>query len=233
MNLIMPTRDVTSSRIMVPEDGNSGTVGPSSIFPMQLAPALSSSMSHKYPLGRETFSQLRQELLQGNFYNQFRSDENTKDVNKLICVVLKAGLENAIKGNSALSSEIEEQILDCLDIIQVAIEKAPHTLLENSDPEILGADVHAPLYAWLIIQLINFNGNWSQEHVEGRIRNLLSLIVHSQHKIYCTRCSRFSMSEFIRACATGRRYLLWNLYEYSPKLIFSRYTRHSRRFCSL
>ncbi|OQD80500.1 hypothetical protein PENANT_c035G04418 [Penicillium antarcticum] len=148
-----------NERVAVP--GNIWRPEPaSSILAAHFAPRLA-SQGHDAQLTRETFSQLRQELL-GEVHNQLRVDEDVTDVNKLICIVLKAGLDISPKSNSPEQS-LEGQVLDCLDIIQASIEKAPQALWAPSDPLILGEDVHAPLFSWLIIRLIRLANIWTSE----------------------------------------------------------------------
>ncbi|KAN0073288.1 hypothetical protein V8E54_008508 [Elaphomyces granulatus] len=155
-----------------------------------------------YPPNRETFSQLRQEFLQGDCYSQIRDDKNLADINRLISVVIKAGLELGNIENSSLTVELEGQILDCLDIIQAAIERAPQTLLEYCDPELLGVDIQAPLYVWLVIRLVDLSGVWNHNNFNDKIQCLLSYIVFLQHKTLRTHVSRYSISAFLQACAT-------------------------------
>lgn len=98
----------------------------SSVLAAQLAPRLSSQdQDQTHHLTRETFAQLRQELTAG-IYSQLRLDDSVTDVSKLICIVLKAGLgpTSSIYDKSSNESP-EDQTLDCLDIIQIAVEKAP------------------------------------------------------------------------------------------------------------
>lgn len=168
----------------------------SSILASQLAPRLASQGHETHSLTRETFSQLRQELL-GERPNQLRVDEGVTNVNKLICIVLKAGLEPGTS-SSALEQDLEEQVLDCLDIIQASIEKSPQALWDTSEPLILGEDAHAPLYAWLILRLIKLISTWQSETVLERAHRVCKTVVHSQYKQV-----RPLPSAFLRACTSG------------------------------
>lgn len=204
----MAAYDVTRSRYLRPGNGSYKSTEPaSSILAAQLAPHLSSQVGQEHHLDRETFSQLRHELLKANC-SQLRLDDNVTDVNKLICVVLKAGLEYGPADKLPTNDEFEGQISDCLDIIQAAIEKAPQALVEISDPELLNKDIHAPLYAWLLVRLIELSCNWSQEHIQERIHSLLSAMVCSQYRQSRESHSCHSISELLRACATGTWHFL-------------------------
>ncbi|KAJ5108762.1 hypothetical protein N7456_005437 [Penicillium angulare] len=171
----------------------------SSILAAHFAP-LASQGHEAHRLSRETFSQLRQELL-GERQSQVRVDEGITDINKLICIVLKAGLE-VNPSNITLANDLEGQILDCLDIIHAGIEKAPQVLLEDSDPLILGEDAPAPLYAWLIIRLIRLMSVWTSGNVQERARLILSIIINIQPKQARLPTSSYGISAFLRACTS-------------------------------
>lgn len=177
----------------------------SSILAAQLAPRLSSqgAQDPTRHLNRETFAQLRQELAAG-IYSQLRLDDSVTDVNKLICIVLKAGLgPTSSRYEDSSSENPEEQILDCLDIIQIAVEKAPEALVELSDPGLLGVNIHAPLFVWLILQSIDLLRDWDNEGVRAKATVVLSSIAYSQAKLVRSWPSCQSVSAFLRACTTG------------------------------
>lgn len=164
-------------------------------------PPLASQGHEGHRLPRETFSQLRQELL-GEKQNKIRVDEGITDINKLICIVLKAGLE-ANPGTTTPEDDLQGQILDCLDIIQASVEKAPQALWEISDPLILGEDVQAPLYSWLILRLVRVMGTWPSEMVQERTHLILSTLVNFQSKQARSSPLYHGITAFLRACTSG------------------------------
>lgn len=172
----------------------------SSILATHFAPRLA-TQGHESNLSRETFAQLRQELL-GETYNQLRVEEDVTDVNKLICIVLKAGLETSSSRNTS-ESDLEEQVLDCLDIIRASIEKAPQALWEPSDPLILAEDVHAPLFAWLILRLIRIANTWSSENVRDKIQFIWESLAYIQFRQARSLPASYAVSAFLRACTSG------------------------------
>lgn len=185
----------------VPGNGWRPAEPASSILAAHFAPRLASQGQETQQLPRETFAQLRQELL-SETSNQLRGDEGISDINKLICIVLKAGLE-AIPTNSALDEGLEEQVLDCLDIIQASIEKAPQALWDTSDPIILGEDVQAPLFAWLILRLIRLSSVWPSGAVQQKIHLVLTSVACLRHKQIRSSTSCSGISAFFRACISG------------------------------
>jgi serine/threonine-protein kinase ATR len=172
----------------------------SSILAAHFAPRLA-SQGHDAHLTRETFSQLRQELL-GEVHNQLRVDEDVTDVNKLICIVLKAGLDISPKSSSP-EQNLEGQVLDCLDIIQASIEKAPQALWEPSDPLILGEDTHAPLFSWLILRLIRLANTWTSETVRDKIQLIWSSLAYCNQRQARSLPASYAVAAFLRTCTSG------------------------------
>jgi len=172
----------------------------SSILAAQLAPSLSSERGQSHQLSRVTFAQLRQELA-GGIYSQLRLDDSVTDVNKLICIVLKAGLEPTLSVDESLCDySLERQTIDCLDIIQMAVEKAPQVLIEISEPGLLGVDIHAPLFTWIVLRLIDLLGYWNNETIGAKIASTLSSILYPQLRPWLS-CQ--PVSSFLRACTMG------------------------------
>lgn len=188
------------NRGLRPENAQQPMEPASSILAAHFAP-LASQGHDAHRLPRETFSQLRQELL-GERQSQSRVDEGITDINKLICIVLKAGLE-VNPSNITLANDLQGQILDCLDIIQAGIEKAPQVLLESSDPLILGGEAPAPLYAWLIIRLIRLISLWTSKDIQERTHLILGAIINAQPKQARSSPSSYGIAAFLRACISG------------------------------
>ncbi|KAF4759666.1 hypothetical protein HAV15_007320 [Penicillium sp. str.  len=180
--------------------GNAWRAEPaSSILASRFVPHLATQGNESH-LTRETFAQLRQELL-SEIQSQLRVDEDVTDVNKLICIVLKAGLEISPNGSTP-EQDLEGQVLDCLDIIQASIEKAPQALWEASDPLILGEDIHAPLFAWLILRLIRLATIWTSETVREKIQLLCTSLAYAQFKQARSLPVSYAVAAFLRACTS-------------------------------
>lgn len=173
----------------------------SSILATHFAPRLATQGHEPQRLSREAFSQLRQELL-GERFTQSRLDEGIADINKLICIILKAGLEASPTSNGP-EEDLEGQVLDCLEIIQVSIDKAPQALWDGSDPLILGEDVQAPLFSWLILRLIRVACTWHVEAVQDRVQSIFTSMACLQYKQVRSSPSCYGISAFLRTCALG------------------------------
>ncbi|KAJ0422527.1 hypothetical protein BJY00DRAFT_69114 [Aspergillus carlsbadensis] len=172
---------------------------PPSTLAAQLAPRLSSQGSQVHNLTREAFAQLRQELVEGR-YSELRLDDSATDVSRLICIVLKAGLEPCGKEERSDNEDLNGQLSDCLDIIQTTVEKAPQTLVEVPDPEILGEKAYAPLYAWLAIRLLHLFCARSDGVADEKITSILSTIAQAQYKHTRLWASCHAIPTFLRAC---------------------------------
>ncbi|KAF9892395.1 serine/threonine-protein kinase M1 [Aspergillus nanangensis] len=169
-----------------PKNGDSESADPvSTILAAQLAPRLSSQGSCEHSLNRDTFSQLRQELVDGK-YSHLRLEDSTTDICRLICLVLQAGLGPCFKDET---DESEGQILDCLDIIQTAFQKAPRALTLYPDCETLRGKAQAPLYAC--------------DAAEKKATNLFSNLMLAQHKHTKLWPSWYSATGLLRAITTG------------------------------
>ncbi|KAL4877252.1 hypothetical protein BJY04DRAFT_230764 [Aspergillus karnatakaensis] len=168
----------------------------------QLAPRLSSQGYRVHHLTRDAFAQLRQELVEGE-YSHLSLNESATDVSRLVCIVLNAGLGPCLKEETSDNTNLDGQISDCLDIIQTTIEKAPQTLTEVPDPEILGEEAYAPLYAWLVIRLLHLS---CSRHGHGslyqKITSIFSTIVRVQYKHTRPWSSCHAIPTFLRSCAT-------------------------------
>ncbi|KAI1919319.1 serine/threonine-protein kinase M1 [Ophidiomyces ophidiicola] len=127
------------------------TGDPASSLATRLTPHLTVRGNGEDAPGRETFSQLRQEILSQD--GQLNLDDNISDIHTLICVVIKAGLEPLLKYRAGHLSENDKigQILDCLDIVQVALRNAPQVLYEPCDAILLSHEaIKAPIFTWII-----------------------------------------------------------------------------------
>ncbi|KAF7586889.1 serine/threonine-protein kinase M1 [Aspergillus hancockii] len=195
----MATDGLKVSRRSAPEDGSwKSATQVSTTLAAQLAPRLPSHGNQAHSLSKETFSQLRQELAEGE-HRQLQFDDRITDVSKLICIVLKAGLEPCAK-DPKLDSEC--QILDCLDIILVTIEKAPQTLTENPDPSVFGEGTHAPLYAWLVARLLQLLSVWDSEDIGKKTIDIFAGIICTRNRPSRLWPSCHSAAGLLRACTT-------------------------------
>lgn len=167
----------------------------------QLAPRLSQGNQVQH-LTREAFAQLRQELLDGK-YSYISLDDSATDVSRLICIVLKAGVEPCAKDKNPDNQDLNGQLSDCLDIIQAAVEKVPQTLTEVPDLEILGEKACAPLNVWLIVRLLHLSSGRSNWAIHEKISGIFSTLVRAQYKYTSLWSTGYVIPTFLRACVFG------------------------------
>ncbi|BCR99011.1 protein kinase MEC1 [Aspergillus luchuensis] len=195
----MATDKRKESRLPIPEVADWNPAEPvSSTLAANLAPHLSSQGDGTLGQTKEAFSQLRHELLEGK-YSHLQLNDSITDVKKLICIVLKAGLEPCIRDDR---SELQGQLLDCLDIVQNAVDKAPLALLEMPEPEVLGKDAASPLYSCLVVWLVHLFSTWDSEPVEDRIGGILASMFNASHNHTKLWSSFVGITAFVRACTT-------------------------------
>ncbi|GLA55219.1 serine/threonine-protein kinase M1 [Aspergillus niger] len=195
----MATNKRKESRLPIPGIADWNPAEPvSSTLAANLVPHLSSQGDGTPGLTKEAFSQLRHELLEGK-YSHLQLNDSITDVKKLICIVLKAGLEPCIRDDR---SELQGQLLDCLDIVQNAVDKAPLALLEMPEPELLGKDAAAPLYSCLVVWLVHLFSTWDSEPVEDSIGGILASIFNAPHNNTRLWSSFVGITALIQACTT-------------------------------
>ncbi|KAF3481011.1 kinase rad3 [Arthroderma uncinatum] len=185
------------------QDIGPGDAPASSLIPTNLAPHLAPGTDREHGIDRETFSQLRREILGQSENGQTNLDNNVHDIYNLIYVVVKAGLEPSLKPQNVRASgeDLIGQTLDCLDIIRLAIQRAPVVLHENSKPEILGKTIpESPLFVWLLSPLLSLLCSWDERSIQDKVCQVVSMIYSAQFKIIQLCYSAKSISRFLQAC---------------------------------
>lgn len=178
----------------------------SSLIPSHLASHLAAGTSREHCIDRETFSQLRREILGQSENNETIINSNTNDIYNLICVVVKAGLEQPLKPQDvrAAGDDLIGQTLDCLDIIRLAIQRAPAVLNENSKPDILGEYTpQSPLFVWLLSPLLTLLCSRDEKSIQDKVCQIVSTIYGAQFKVIQLWYSVKSISRFLQAWIGG------------------------------
>ncbi|KAK2737122.1 serine/threonine-protein kinase M1 [Myotisia sp. PD_48] len=187
-----------------------GEPPPSLNIGVHIAPHLTSGPSREYGIDRETFSQLHREIL-GQGDDAPNLDEDIKDIYNLVCVVLKAGIEPCLdlRNASARREDLVGQILDCLDILRVAIEKYPAVLYESSGSQMLSQNVPSlPLYVWLISPLLLLLCSWDEKTMVDKV----CLVISTMFKAHFTSPQLFysvkPFSRLLQACIAELLYVI-------------------------
>lgn len=202
----MAAQNAIKSRRSIGKQGSKSGEPTSSLIATHLAPHLAPGADREYGIDRETFSQLRQEILGHEEDGAAELDDNVEDIHNLICVVVKAGLEPSLKPRKlgASREDLVGQALDCLDIIRLAIQRAPNVLYETSNQEVLGKDAaQLPLFAWLVPQLLSLFCSWDEKNLQELVCQIISTMYAAQFKAIPLWYSVKSISRFLRACIAG------------------------------
>ncbi|GBF64420.1 kinase [Trichophyton mentagrophytes] len=175
----------------------------SSLIPSHLASHLAADTSGEYGIDRETFSQLRREILSQSEDGEANANDNINDIYNLICVVVRAGLEQSLKpqGARALGDDIIGQTLDCLDIIRLAVQRAPAVLNGSAKPEFLKENnTQSPLFVWVLSSLLTLLCSWNDRSIQDKVCQAVSVIYGTQFKTIQLWYSVKSISRFLQAC---------------------------------
>ena len=127
----------------------------SSLLAAHLAPTNGSSTSAFDP---EDFALLLKESLGSDEDGQPNLGTDVTVNHKLVCVIIKAGLDTIDLLNDDTFCEdkkYHDQVLRCIEVIDLVMERTPEAIF-SSTPEDLGPIVeNVPLFLWLIPKLLS------------------------------------------------------------------------------
>lgn len=178
----------------------------SSLIPSHLASHLAADTSGEHGIDRETFSQLRREILSQSEDGEANTNDNIDDIYNLICVVVRAGFEQSLKPQGARASgdDIIGQTLDCLDIIRLAVQRAPAVLNGSAKPELIKENtLQSPLFVWVLSSLLTLLCSWNDRSIQDKVCQVVSVIYGTQFKTIRLWYSVKSISRFLQACIGG------------------------------
>lgn len=177
----------------------------SSIINSQFGPHLSPNAGKRHGISRETFSQLRQEIVGHGDGSQLDHDQSIPDTHNLICVVIKAGIEPLPRSEqeNTPEDEMHGQLLDCLDIIHLAMQRVPRVLHEIVELEITEENVRVPLFVWLVYHIISIVFLWDHDAIRRKACSIISAMRESELKIRQLWHSSQSISVLLYGCVNG------------------------------
>lgn len=128
----------------------------SSLIAAHLAPTVGSTIPH---FDREDFALLLKESLGTDEDGQPNLGTDMKLNHKLMCVIIKAGLDTIdLRSDDPFrkDNEYHDQIQRCLEVIALAVERTPEAVFLSSELEDLGPQAeNDPLYFWVIPKLLS------------------------------------------------------------------------------
>jgi serine/threonine-protein kinase ATR len=197
-----------SGRSLLPENGHThGRLPPSSILATHIAPINGNALPDVDP---KIFAQLIEECLGYDEDSNPRVGTDVAINHRLICVIVKAGIEPASIGQDdpfRAQGRNSDQVTRCLDVIDLAIRRSPLVLYALSGPDDLGPDDHnVPLYVWLIPKLLCLLGESQSEHdsVSSKLWSVLRSLVASSRACSISQGECDVVRTYAENCASGR-----------------------------
>lgn len=191
---------------------------PSSILATHLAPVNGNGAGSHFD--RESFAQLLEESLGTDDEGHPNLGNDVSINHKLICVIVKAGLDHVLHQprDPFLANEEESEVVleacNCLEVLELAIVRCPLVVFELSgENEPNEGDRDVPLFLWLFPRLLRFlgNGDFHSMKVENKVWGIFERMFSFESK--CAPASRF--------CKSIREYAQQLIIGTSPCLVFS------------
>ena len=199
---------------------NGRLLPPSSILASHIAPVNGSLLPD---VDSKIFAQLIEECLGFDEDAQPRVGTNVAINHRLICVIVKAGIDSAsVDQDDPFKAPGRncDQVTRCLDVIDIAIRRSPLVLYALSGPDDLGPqDRNVPLFVWLIPKLALLLGQGQDGHdsVSSKSWAVLSNLVASARSCSISHGECETIQIYIADCASGTNSLLyWWVYTYMP-----------------
>lgn len=195
-------------RSLLPENGHThGRLPPSSILATHIAPINGNALPDVDP---KIFAQLIEECLGYDEDSNPRVGTDVAINHRLICVIVKAGIEPASIGQDdpfRAQGRNSDQATRCLDVIDLAIRRSPLVLYALSGPDDLGPDDHnVLLYVWLIPKLLCLLGESQSERdsVSSKLWSVLRNLVAGSRVCSISQGECDVVRTYTENCASGR-----------------------------
>jgi len=192
-------------RSHVPGNGNMNARSPPSILAAHIAPANGNALPDVDP---RIFAQMIEDCLVYDDDGQPRVGTDVA-VNQLICVIVKAGIDSAsIDRDDPFKAQGRngDQVMRCLEVIDIAIQRSPLVLYALSGTDDLGPEDHmVPLFVWLIPKLLSVICQGQDEHdpISSKAWSVLSNLVTSARTCSISHGDCGTVADYIANCASG------------------------------
>ena len=116
-----------------------------------------------FEFNQDSFNQLLEESLGTDDNGQPNLGSDVSINHTLICIITKAGIDPYMRDlrdnpfqSNATPNKTVAQILSCLDVLRIAIERSPQVIFIQSVPEDQTTSQSSiPLYSWLLPKLLS------------------------------------------------------------------------------
>jgi len=193
-------------RSHVPGNGNMNAPLPPSILAAHIAPVNGNALPDVDP---RIFAQLIEECLGYDEDGQPRWGTDVAVNHRLICVIVKAGIDPAsIDEDDPFKAQDRngDQVMRCLEVIDIAIRRSPLALYALSGTDDLGPEDHmVPLFAWLVPKLLSVICQGQDEHdpISSKAWSVLSSLVASARTCSISHGDCETVTDYIANCASG------------------------------
>jgi len=158
-------------------------------------------------LDRDNFKQLLAEVLSTDDQGQPNLGADVSVNHKLICIIFQVGIEPALEESPFKSNggagRTNAQLQNCLQVIQLAIERSPRVITVKSDPQGQNEmEWTPPLYAWLLPSLLPLLAASHTVQIRDGVSAIYDAMLHATMKGAPSSQSQ-SLLEFFRASLLG------------------------------
>lgn len=159
-------------------------------------------------LDRDNFKQLLAEVLSVDEQGQPNLGADVSVNHRLICIIFQVGIEAALEENpfksNAGAGRTDAQLLNCLEVIQLVIERSPQVIAVKSDLQSQdGADWTPPLYAWLFPRLLPLVVSSQPLPIREGVCAIYDAMLHASMKCAPSDQSQ-SLLEYFRLSILGK-----------------------------
>ena len=180
---------------------------PQSTLAAQLVSRIADGGRRNQNQDEETFKQLLREVLDSEMDPSTTANaSNTNlDVNyKLICVIVKAGLDVETQENPFFRhGKQKKQIFESLTAIEITLSRTPNVLFLSPLVQSNSVQPDVPLLLWLLPKVFTLLTVSEDEEVRLACQNLLIKTLCLEEKLHIRGVKQRSIFKYLQACVSG------------------------------
>lgn len=186
--------------------GNAHQPPPSSMLATHFAPANGNSNGKALPdFDKYSFDLLLEESLGHNDDGEPNLGSDIDTNHLLIYVLFQAGIDRASGRmdnpfNAHQTGRDDLQVISCLDVIKLAVERSPDVLFVLAPPAGRQSGQDVPLFVWLIPRLLALLTNGEAVEINEKVREVLETLLAAESLCSKAGLECSTVSEFFQAC---------------------------------